>query len=105
MGRGGPPHQDEHFTKLFAHPPASSGHRPVTLKEVNVRAAEVLRFAVETSCGGEPEPAPTTTTGKTRGKKKSSGTGEILPRPVFHYRRLRVQGGQGRGGIGYRFTV
>jgi hypothetical protein len=31
--------------------------------------------------------------------------GEVLPRPVFRYRRLRIQGDQGRGGLGDRFTV
>ena len=29
----------------------------------------------------------------------------VLPLPVFRYRRLRIQWGQGRGGLGYRFTV
>jgi hypothetical protein len=31
--------------------------------------------------------------------------GELLPRPVFPYRRLRIQGGQGRGSLGYRFII
>jgi hypothetical protein len=43
--------QDHYFTNLFAHPPACSGHEPVTLHEVNARAAEVLRFAVEMTDG------------------------------------------------------
>jgi hypothetical protein len=32
-------------------------------------------------------------------------TGEILPLPVSPYRRVRIQGDQGRGGLGYRSTV
>jgi hypothetical protein len=31
--------------------------------------------------------------------------GELLPLPVFPYRRLGIQRNQGRGGLGYRFTV
>jgi hypothetical protein len=30
------------------------------------------------------------------------GAGEILPLPVFPYRRVRIQGDKGRGGLGYR---
>jgi hypothetical protein len=30
--------------------------------------------------------------------------GEVSPPPVFRYRRLSIQAGQGRGGLGYRFT-
>jgi hypothetical protein len=29
----------------------------------------------------------------------------VLPLPVYRYRRLRIQGSQGRVGLGYRFTV
>jgi hypothetical protein len=32
-----------------------------------------------------------------------AGAGEFLPPPVF--RDLKIQGAQGRGGLGYRFTV
>jgi hypothetical protein len=31
--------------------------------------------------------------------------GEVLPRPGFPHRRLKILQGQGRGGLGYRFTV
>ena len=64
--------QDHHFTNLFAHPPASSGHEPVTLQEVNARAAEVLRFAVEmTEDGSGVSPQVSTTTSSGQKKKKS----------------------------------
>ena len=38
-------------------------------------------------------------------RRAHPGAGEVLPLPVFRYRRLRIQGGQGRGGFGYRLTV
>ena len=31
--------------------------------------------------------------------------GESLPLPGFPFRRVRIQGDPGRGGLGYRFTV
>jgi hypothetical protein len=33
------------------------------------------------------------------------GGGATLPLPVLRYRRLRIQGDQARGGVGYRFTA
>jgi hypothetical protein len=44
-------------------------------------------------------------TGSSSGACWSEEPGEISPRPVFPYRRVRIQGGQGRGGLGYRSTV
>ena len=33
-------------------------------------------------------------------RRRRADAGEVLPLPVFRYRRLRIQGDQGRGGLG-----
>jgi hypothetical protein len=43
--------------------------------------------------------------GRDRAAQAAQAAGEILPRPVLPYRRLRIHGDQGREVLGYRFTV
>ena len=80
--------QDHHFTNLFAHPPACSGDEPVTLQEVNARAAEVLRFAVEMTDHGSGVSTEATTS---NGKKNKSNRRAVAAAPTTKDKALAAR--------------
>jgi hypothetical protein len=88
---------------------AGDAHEPARILLLRVGTAAAAAAAAVGTAAGEVLPLPVFPYRRLRvaaaAAAVGTAAGEVLPLPVFPYRRLRVQGGQGRGGLGYRFTV
>ena len=85
-----------------SHAPAGRAHDPARRRAAPRHAAVA---AGQHAGGRHPHERRGDAAAGRGGRRGGVRQVRVLPLPVFRYRRLRIQWGQGRGGLGYRFTV